>query len=68
MNEGTVVGWDGSLEAEQALEWAVRRAEQNDDAILLVGCRGRREADPRPRGHTGDGGTTARGRGRACRG
>jgi nucleotide-binding universal stress UspA family protein len=36
MKERTVVGWDGSLEAEQALEWAVRRAEQNDDAILLV--------------------------------
>lgn len=36
MSDRTVVGWDGSLEAEQALEWAVRRAEQNDDGIIVV--------------------------------
>ncbi|WP_431218940.1 universal stress protein [Leifsonia xyli] len=36
MSERTVVGWDGSLEADIALEWAVQRAEQNGDGILLV--------------------------------
>lgn len=36
MSDRTVVGWDGSLEAEQAVEWAVQRAEQNDDGIILV--------------------------------
>jgi len=36
MSERTVVGWDGSLEAGVALDWAVRRAEQVGDGILLV--------------------------------
>lgn len=36
MSNRTIVGWDGSLEADIALEWAVRRAEQEKDGIILV--------------------------------
>jgi nucleotide-binding universal stress UspA family protein len=36
MSDRTVVGWDGSLEADVALEWAVRRAEQAHDGVILV--------------------------------
>ncbi|SEA50896.1 universal stress protein [Leifsonia sp. 21MFCrub1.1] len=36
MSTNTIVGWDGSLEADVALEWAVRRAEELDDGIILV--------------------------------
>lgn len=36
MSNRTIVGWDGSLEADIALEWAVRRAGQVDDGIILV--------------------------------
>ena len=36
MSNRTIVGWDGSLEADIALEWAVRRAEQEKDGNILV--------------------------------
>jgi nucleotide-binding universal stress UspA family protein len=36
MSDRTIVGWDGSLEADLALEWAVERAKAEHDGILLV--------------------------------
>lgn len=33
----TLVGWDGSPEADLALDWAVERAEHEHDGIVLVG-------------------------------
>ncbi|MGH1548787.1 hypothetical protein ACRAWB_06270 [Leifsonia poae] len=36
MSERTIVGWEGSLEADVAMEWAVERAERTGDGILLV--------------------------------
>jgi nucleotide-binding universal stress UspA family protein len=36
MSDRTVVGWDGSLESRLALEWAVARALDEHDGILLV--------------------------------
>ncbi|WP_426625243.1 universal stress protein [Leifsonia sp. McL0607] len=36
MSDRTIVGWDGSNEADAALEWAVRRAVAEHDGILLV--------------------------------
>ncbi|GIT81767.1 hypothetical protein LLS1_34360 [Leifsonia sp. LS1] len=36
MSDNTVVGWDGSPEADLALTWAVARAEAEQDGILLI--------------------------------
>lgn len=36
MIDRTIVGWDGSLEADLALEWAARRAEYDGDGIILI--------------------------------
>lgn len=36
MNDRTIVGWDGSLEADLALEWAAERAVYEGDGIILV--------------------------------
>jgi nucleotide-binding universal stress UspA family protein len=36
MSDRTIVGWDGSLESDIALEWAVGRAKAEHDGILLV--------------------------------
>lgn len=36
MTDRTIVGWDGSPEADVALEWAVERAKAEQDSIVLV--------------------------------
>jgi nucleotide-binding universal stress UspA family protein len=36
VSDRTIVGWDGSLEAGLALEWAAQRAKAEHDSIVLI--------------------------------
>ena len=36
MSEETVVGWDGSVSSQRALEWALARAEEHAETVIIA--------------------------------